>query len=795
MPRQSDNVTELKDRVLRCLGAACVAANLAVPALAQQETSTDPADTSQAAAGQPVEGQQQPPEEATSSGELSDPPVVPTIPVGSETATAPPGEGEATQLDDIVVTANKRSELLSEIAGSVSAMSGDRLKKIGAMNFQDIATYLPGVSSASRGVGQNEIVIRGVAAGNEGQSVSSTVGVYLDELPIGSSTAYAFGVYAADINVFDLDRVELLSGPQGTLYGASSLGGLLKYVTAPPDLNLLSATLQGDASNTNNGGRNDNWRGMVNVPIRIASLDVPIGIRLDGFSEKGAGFIDDLSRGLENVDESKNEGGRGSILTNFTPDLSLRLSTMQQKITRGGPSTVDHDPHAYRPVQGQYDHSSHFDEPFLSKFRQHSGVLNWNPDWGSVASVSGWQKSELGFDTDATSSFSAAFMTGNTTQYRLFVGAHLEKFTQEVRVTTSGSLFDWQLGGFYTSEQASSRAQVTTYQATGSQNFLTVDLLTTYREDALFGNTTVHFGDQFDLGLGVRYARNEQVYRQFNGGVLGSAPADNSPKQTEDRVTTYLVNPSYRFADTLMVYGRVASGYRPGGKNYIPPPPQTTTTDTFLPDTVWNYELGSKMAVGSRASVTFDVFRIDWKDIQLLVSENNLNTLKNGNRARVLGSELSGSYLVASGLTVGGNMTYTKAALSEDAPDLEAHKGDRLPLSPRFGAALTTDYTLPLWDCCATNAGISYRYVGKRPSGFDGSSVHPQYWVPAYGMLDVRGGLQWRDLDLALALKNALNKQGGVSVDSTGITQDPNAVVPIAVTQPRTVGLTLTYYF
>ena len=190
-----------------------------------------------------------------------------------------------------------------------------------------------------------------------------------------------------------------------------------------------------------------------------------------------------------------------------------------------------------------------------------------------------------------------------------------------------------------------------------------------------------------------------------------------------------MINPRYELSESVMLYGRFASGYRPGGPNFVVPPPLPPGPPTFSADTVWNYELGAKTTLGGRATIDFDVFYIDWSDIQLLLNRNSLNSVENGGSAKVLGGEIVSTYLITTGLVLGGNMTYSRATLTEDVPGLQARSGQRLPLSPEFSAALMADYNFELSDCCATSAGFSYRFVGKRPSGFNGSNVHPQYWL------------------------------------------------------------------
>ena len=697
-------------------------------------------------------------------------------------------------IEEIVVTASKRTELLQNVPASVSAISGQDLEHIGAASFQDFATYMPGVSSASRGAGENQVIVRGVTTGTQ---TSSTVGIYVDEMPVGSSSAFAFGVYGLDFSTFDLERIELLSGPQGTLYGASSLGGLLKYVTAPPLTDRWVATAQAEASRTQHSdGTGDAGRGAVNVPFRIPYVDVPLAIRATGFTENVAGFIDNPRLGKEDVDRAKRHGGRVSLLAELTPKLDVRASVAAQKITRDGATTVDYDPHTREPVQGDYDQSTRFSEPFLSKFRQYSGTVHWTTDWGDVTSASGWQHSDIAIAFDETPAFGAFLHTGDLVPYRLDVGAGLDKFTQELRFDSQRFwIFSWRIGGFYTSEDAQSLARlaaVTTGLPVPLPPILDAQLFTKYRERAVFGDTTLHLSDAFDLTVGTRYAQNDQDFRQQTAGILGTIPSDTSTKESSESVVTYLVNPRYYITESTMVYGRFASGYRPGGPNFIVPPPLPPQPSTYSADTVWNYELGVKTSLDRRWSLDWDVFYIDWSNIQLLVNVNSLNSVVNGGTARVVGSELAYSYFVTNGLVVGGNMTYSHASLTEDVPGLEAKSGQPLPLSPRFSTALTTSYERALSDCCASNVGLSFRFVGRRPSGFGGSTVHPQYWLDGYGLLDLRAGFEWRAVDLALFLKNVFDTQGGITADASALQFNPNAPVRVTVTQPRTVGLTLT---
>ena len=186
---------------------------------------------------------------------------------------------EVSSVETVVVTAEKRSELIQNVAGQVTALTAADLSKMHASTFADFADTVPGVSYQSGGPTNNLIAIRGVTTG--GTQLGSAVGLYLDDVPLGASTQFGLGFQSFNINVFDLDRVEVLNGPQGTLYGANALGGTVKYVTAEPDLDSFGASGEAEGSDTQHGSYNDGLRAMVNVPL----LDGQAAIRLDGIQE------------------------------------------------------------------------------------------------------------------------------------------------------------------------------------------------------------------------------------------------------------------------------------------------------------------------------------------------------------------------------------------------------------------------------------------------------------------------------------------------------------------------------
>ncbi|GFE82523.1 TonB-dependent receptor [Steroidobacter agaridevorans] len=706
---------------------------------------------------------------------------------------------EQFQLEEVIVTASKRAESSRDVAGAVAALGREQLEAINASNFQDFATYVPGVSSLGLGIGQNQVVVRGVTTGAQS---SSTVALLVDEIPIGSSSAFAQGAYALDYNAFDLQRIELLSGPQGTLYGASAMGGLLKYVTQAPDLGIFEERLQAEVSSSRHGRSNYAGRMAINAPV----IRDQLGVRAVAYLEDSGGVIDDPARGRNDVDSAKAVGGRFSVLGKLGEHADIRLSATYQDIERDGSTLVDRYVTG-QPVRGEYEQSVLLDEPLEQNIQLYSAVINWDLSWATLTSATGWQELELSTDADNTALYGALFRTGTAVPFNTPVSNRTEKFTQELRLASpTGGSFEWLVGAFYADEDSRNETQLRNWldpdgNLGGVPLFKGV-IPTKYEEIAVFGTGAVHFSERFDVALGVRYSEDRQDYRQLFQGVVSNPlnpfAITESGATSKESVTTYLFSPRFRLSEGVLLYGRVASGYRPGGPNFVTvnSSGQPIGNPTFDPDSLWNYEVGTKTTfLNGRATLDASVYLIDWSDIQLTVNRGGVNQLENGGEAQVKGVELSGRYMPISGLTLGGSATYTDAQLTQDSPALGARDGQRLPLSPRFSSALTADYLFPVGQRAEGLMGVSYRYLGERTSGFDGSPVRPQYDLDAFSLVDLRVGVRLEAFDVRLFVDNVFDELGEVSALSTARTVNPAAPVRVSIAQPRTIGLSITMNF
>jgi outer membrane receptor protein involved in Fe transport len=715
----------------------------------------------------------------------------------AQPAPSPENSGSSTELAEVIVTANRRSESLQNVPGQVTALTSGTLDQINARDLNDFAGFVPGLSFSSTGPSTNLLVIRGITTGSQ---LSSATGVYLDDIPIGASTSNGIGYQSLNINTFDLARVEVLNGPQGTLYGATSLGGTIKYITNAPDLKSFSLDVGVQVSSTQHGGIDHAYTGMVNLPI-----DDIAAVRLDGYQVYDSGYAKDPVYGRDNQGWARSEGGRFALLLRPMAELEIQLRASTQHIPSESANVAFRDPVTRQPIYGVYDQAFPTFQPSDYSLTLYSANISYDTPWFKITSITGDQINNGTSYTDDSLIYGAALASfgAGADPWSLYVNTTTKKFSQELRLASHDSqYFRWLLGAFLSNEKTDEVVDLFDNANPGGTFFglspFTSFLPSTYREYAAYADGTIFFTKQLELGLGVRYSRQKQAYEETVSGLLatGSAAVLTPPVATSDQsVTTYLINPKYHITDDVMVYARAASGFRPGGPNFVLSP--GLGNPTFAPDRLWSYELGEKSALfDKRATLDFDVYDILWKDIQVTVSNGGVNQLENAGTARVTGAELSFNYRVLSALTLGGSAAYTNARLSSTAPVIGVESpGVRLPLSPRFNFALLGTYDFDLVDGYTGSVNVTDRWIGERNAGF-GTLISPQYRLSSYNVTDLNlSVLAPYHLEYRLFVRNLFDRAGEVSASVLADEYNPTAPVPVVLTQPRTVGLSMNYKF
>ncbi len=715
-------------------------------------------------------------------------------------SSRPAATAESTGDQEIVVTAQKRSQTLIEVPQSISVVSGATLEKQHADNFSDYLKLVPGLQLNQDTPGQGRLVIRGVNTGG----VASTVGVYMDETPFGSSSGLVnASVLAGDFDTFDLDRIEVLRGPQGTIYGASSLGGVLKFVTKLPSTTGLVVRGRLGIETTDGGAMSYYGNAVVNVP-----LSDTLAVRASGTYRKYGGFIDSIGTGgsdrENNINDSVSYGGRASLLFKPSSSISLRLTAVVQDIKADAPSLIESDPVTLKRLYGRLSQSQFVPQFSDVKYRVYNGTGVFDLGFGELTTSTSYSTQKQTYRTDYTNALSplvgAIFQVPN----EFFLGQHTDskKFTQEVRLTGESRLLDWLVGAYYTNEKGLIDQEFvavvpgTLTPISGLPLLGVAQVSSKYREIAGFANATVHIGDRFDIDLGGRFSENKQSAHQVTGGAL--AGASDISTGSKESVFTYSIAPRFELSKNASIYARIAKGFRPGGPNVLPPgaPPELATYDS---DSTINYEAGIKAQTDdNRFSIDAAVYHIDWKNVQLFATINGFGVNANGGGAKVDGAEITVTARPARGLSLSANAAYTNARLTTDT-EIGGLKGDKLPFTPKFSAALNGDYSWSLSSTIEARVGASIRHLSSQSGAFDDgfrTTFGRQRQIRSYQIVDLSAGLDFGKFSLDAYVKNLGNSAGRTSTTGTTVFGSfpvyPNGAIGTGVIRPRTIGLSLT---
>ncbi len=709
-------------------------------------------------------------------------------------------------LEEIVVTAQKREQTLIDVPQSISVISGATLAQQQATSFADYLNLVPGLQLDQDTPGQGRLILRGVNTGG----VASTVGVYVDDTPFGSSTGLANGaILAGDFDTFDVERIEVLRGPQGTLYGANSLGGVLKFVTNAPRTDAFAMKGSLGLASVDGGTPSYNGDAMVNVPLSSSAA-----FRASGFYRKDGGFIDSIGTGgsvvKNNINTSSVYGGRAALLFTPTTAFSLRLNAILQNIQTDAPSLVESDPVTLQPLYGRLSQSQ-FVAPFTdTNYRVFNGTLDYDLGFATLTSVSSYATQKQHIRTDVTNDLSPLIQAVFGTPNNLFLAQNTnnKKFTQELRLTSPKSeVFDWIAGGYYDHEDAlilQSYNPVipgTLTPVAGLPLLAAVSLNSTYKEIAGFADGTTHFGDRVDVELGGRYSHNSQNARQVGDGALAGGPSNNSATSSED-VFTYSVAPKLKFGTQTALYARVAKGFRPGGPNVLPPG-APSTLGSYKSDTLLSYEVGVKTeSADSRVSFDLAVYHLDWKDIQLFAVVNNYGVNVNGTGAKSNGTEFTAVFRPIEGLDLSVNGAYTDAKLSGDtSPIVGGHNGDALPFTPKTSISLNGDYRWVMGSSLQPFVGASLRFLSSQTGAYDNTfrtMYGHQREIPSYHVIDLRAGNNFGKFSVEAYVRNLSNSEGLTStsgVTANGFNIYPGGAIGTGIIRPRTIGLNISATF
>jgi iron complex outermembrane recepter protein len=698
-------------------------------------------------------------------------------------------------LAEILVTAQKRTERLQDVPVPVTAINADALSENNLPRLQDYYSSIPGFSvSPTPGAGGGQmLVIRGITAG---AFTNPTVGVVIDDVPYGSSTTFT-GNLVPDIDPSDLARVEVLRGPQGALYGASSMGGLLKFVTVDPSTDAVNGNLQGGLDDVYNGAEiGYSFSGAINFPLTDT-----LAVRASAFTRETPGYIDNPITHENGVNEEHVSGGRLSALWRPSAAFSVKLSALYQEDKANGNSDVDIVPglgdlqQNYIPNVGGYDRRT----------QAYSATLTGKVGDVDLTAVSGFNVNAFSNSIDFT------YLLGSLTKSLFGVsGTPLvtdettRKFSQEIRASLPlGDRFEWLVGGFYTDEKVRGWQSISAEDTTNGAivGDLTSPVLiggSTYSEYAGFTDLTTHITDRFDVQIGGRESRFTASALAYSttGALSGGGVAFTPGAEASANAFTYLLTPRFQVSPDLMLYVRLASGFRAGGPNGVLAPSSPLYSPIapkqYDPDKTQNYEIGAKGDILNHA-LTFDasIYYIDWKNIQLNIALNGVNYNTNGSAAKSEGVELSLQARPATGLTIALWGVYDDAALTQNLPansTVYGVAGNRMPFTARFSGNLSIEQDFPITNVVTGFAGAAISYVGDRSGTFIASPDRQLY--SAYAKTDLRTGVKYDSWTVNVYANNVTDRRG---VLGGGAGTYPSYA--FTYIQPRMIGLSASKTF
>jgi iron complex outermembrane receptor protein len=769
-------------------------------------------------------------------------------------AADPPGS-PATVVGELVVTAQKREENIQRVPMSIQAIGNEKAQQLNITEFQDYVKFMPSATfqMTGEGPGSAQVYMRGVTSGANGNHSGSlpTVGTYLDEMPVTTIGG------TLDVHIYDIARIEVLPGPQGTLYGASSEAGTLRILTNKPSTAGFSAGYDAQVNQVDHGGTGYNLEGFVNIPAASN-----VAVRLVGWDEYDAGFIDNVpgtrtfptsGTTINNnafVKKDFNDvhtiGGRAALKWDVNDSWTIEPSIMGQEQRTNGVFGYQPDVGFLQVQRFQPDTSKDtwgaaalsilgkigkYDLTYAGGyFQRHIDAKNDYTDYSifydkAYGSGAYWQDS-------------AGKPLSNPDQ-EIFGKDRFEKTSHELRIASpSGDRFRF-IAGLFGQRQTHWVDQ--SYQIPGLAPALSVpnnpntiwltDEMRIDRDAAIFGEASFDVTEKLTLTAGIRgywyknslegfygFSANYDALAGFKTGMgvnnvnclsmasYRGGPCINLNKTVSDTGETHKINATYKFDPDRLVYFTYSTGFRPGGVN------RNGNLGPYQADTLDNYEIGWKTAwLDGALRVNGALYWETWNQFQYsFLGPNLLTAIENGPEADVLGLELSADWRPIDQLTLSFNGAYNDAKMKGPlckvnttpcpANSIQAPDGQRLPYTPKFKGNLTARYTFPIldWDGHAQAALV---YQTEEQIGLRTVDVTTFGSIPAYGTADFAVGAVRQGLSLELFIKNAFDANDPLTrfVSCGSICAKTFPGIPrgfyVVPVQPRTIGFRIGQRF
>ena len=727
-------------------------------------------------------------------------------------------------LDEIVVTATRRKESIQSVPLSITAVTEVALERRAATQFFDYASSIPNLSFGYSGGDQSaglassrEVAIRGIAGGG-------TTAFYIDDTPVPISI---------DPKAVDIAQIEVLRGPQGTLYGALSMGGTMRVLTEQPDTQKLGITAHASVSATDHAAKaNYQLDGSLSLPL----VEDRLAVRISGFHEELGGYFrrlaEDSGATFNDVGQSTTDGGHVALLWKVTDNLSITPRVIYQRTEYNGLpfSTVNYDASSNMPIiirPTDLTQNSLFNVPESSRDQWTLSSLDfkYQAPFGTFVFTSSYFNRRTTDTEDQTLAISQVFgidpIPTSITDLN-----HPRIQTEEVRFASAFAGPFQLIGGFYYEHTNTSGVGFPPNYVPGldaaTGGALGGDLVYYYNngqsvqiETAPYAEATYDLTEHWKATAGIRATHTQSLSGPISAdGIANGGPTTIAATRSSQTTVTPKFSLQYRFTPDTQVYATVAKGFRPGTPSGGVVPEDICGADLAAlgiksgvigpvqPDTVWSYEVGEKSTwLNQRLTADVAVFRINWDKIQQSVLlACGFPFLANAGAARSQGAELDINIKPFDWLTVELSGGFDDAkCLRRLFPGVLFQSGDRVPQVPRESAQFGIDFEQPLSGPLSVFAHLDYNYVGSSWST-NNSNVNPDTGRvvplirPAYRIADLRGGVKYGNTEFAAYIKNLTNEYANLS-DTNAVSLQATGQSRVAISPPRTIGLEVRYRY
>lgn len=716
---------------------------------------------------------------------------------------------------DIIVTAQRRESRLQDVPQAVTAFSADTMQRLAIRDTESLVRNTPSLTFTPVGPGESNIGLRGLTTD---LGLAPSVAVYINDTPFDFRTDAYSGT--PNIDLFDIQRVEVLRGPQGTLFGSSSTGGTVRYITNQPDISGFDMHGEVFVNSVKGGGEGYGAKAAVNMPLSSNAA-----LRLTGTYEKIAGYIDRYDATLDGLTSpvsddtlaEKNANSaeifslRGAVKLEAGNDLVITPSLYFQRIDA-------QDPIATQTNLAGFGRASAIG-PEPSRTDLFVANLTIEKDFGGVELVS--SSSYLHKKSDATLDYTALAYNifGEFSPFASLTPAKADTYVQELRFTSQNSgPFNW-IAGAYFSHTDQSLGQIFVGQAfsdlldaffgpaDGPVGPVSYDYMQKTSDQQIAGFAEVNFKatEQIDLIAGIRVYRLKNTLAATCTEVIPEILCGvDTPRVAAKKTSAsprFTVN--YQPSDNATLYATVSRGFRAGGANAEVPAAlgcelASSVSQIFSPDSVWNYEVGAKLDSPDRLfTLNGAAYRIKQKGIQISIPDPCGSTFfANAGDARIDGAELEMHVRPSSYVTLSGQASYADTKFTDVPLEFgEAAgyaEGDPTPETPRWKFALSSEVRYPVTDAWEAYVRGSWQHVGKTPFALNGL-VSSGRFRPAYDIVNFDIGAQGSKVDISLFIRNAFNKRGILSIGSGAVSTIPDVFENVTFVTPRAIGITARF--